>query len=259
MSQTPSRPDAAPISRSAPVSVAMAVYNGMAFLPEQMQSVLAELRPDDQLVVIDDHSSDGSWAWLQALDDPRVTVTRNDRNLGVRLSFEKALSACRHGVIFLCDQDDLWLPGKRAAFTQAFEADADCTVVVSDARVIDPQGKIVAESFMALRGGFKGSVPATLVKNRYLGCCMAVRSDVIALGLPIPDLAPMHDMWFGAVAASVGHVHFIDQPYLHYRRHGGNVTPSRHAGLGQMLRWRWALWRALRSRLGKRRDAAPQA
>ena len=214
------------------ISVAMAVYNGLPYLPAQMASVLAELQAEDELIVVDDQSTDGSHAWLQGLRDPRVTLTRNEHNLGVRGSFERALGACTRPVVFLCDQDDLWLPGKRQAMLAAFESDPQCTVVVSDAQVIDAEGKVSAPSFMATRGGFKGGWWATLVKNRYLGCCMALRREIVELGLPIPPKSPMHDMWFGLLGAGRGRVCYLPQPYLQYRRHGKNATPSSHAGVG---------------------------
>ncbi|RZT95238.1 glycosyltransferase [Rivibacter subsaxonicus] len=237
---------------SQPVSVAMAVYNGLPYLREQMASVLRELRPEDELVVVDDHSTDGSLAWLRSLDDPRVVLLANDRNQGVSRSFERALSACTRQVVLLCDQDDVWMAGKRDALARPFDQDPLCTVAVSDAQVIDGQGTVLSQSFMAGKGGFRGGRWSTLLRNRYLGCCMALRRDVVALGLPIPARAPMHDMWFGMLAASRGRVHYLPQPYLQYRRHDRNVSPSRRASVPQMLRWRWDLFFAVRGRLGER-------
>ncbi len=233
----------------------MAVYNGLPYLRQQMASVLRELRPEDELVVVDDHSTDGSLAWLQGLRDSRLVLLPNDQNLGVSRSFERALCACTRQVVLLCDQDDVWIAGKRDALALPFEQDPQCAVVVSDAQVIDEHGAILSPSFMAGRGGFRGGWWSTLVKNRYLGCCMALHRDIVALGLPIPARAPMHDMWFGMLAVSRGRVHYIARPYLQYRRHDRNVSPSTRAGVLQMLRWRWNLFVEVRRRLGERSRA----
>lgn len=230
----------------------MAVYNGLPYLHEQLASILRELQPQDELVVVDDCSTDGSLAWLQGLNDPRLILLPNDRNLGVSRSFERALGACTKQIVLLCDQDDIWLAGKRDALALPFEQDPQCTVAVSDAQVIDGQGVVLSHSFMAGRGGFRGGRWSTLVKNRYLGCCMALRRDVVALGLPIPVRVPMHDMWFGMLAASRGRVRYIEQPYLQYRRHDRNVSPSRRASFRQMLSWRWGLFVEVCRRLGER-------
>jgi hypothetical protein len=59
----------------------------------------------------------------------------------------------------------------------------------------------------------------------------------------------MHDMWFGVLAKSLGNVVYIPRALMQYRRHGSNVTPDRPQSVGQMLRWRVALARALIERL----------
>jgi len=236
---------AIPVSPGTPavtdVSVAMASYNGLRYIDAQVSSILASLHERDELVIVDDGSSDGTWAWLESIADPRVRVSRNPANLGVRLSFERALSLTRHDIVFLADQDDVWEPTKRDAFVAAFQADPGCVLVISDARVIDQQGEVSQPSFMATRGGFAGSLAATILRNRYLGCALAVRRVVIDAALPIPRGAPMHDMWIGAIATRVGRIRFLPEPLLRYRRHGGNVSPSTSQSAWQMLRWRAAL------------------
>jgi glycosyltransferase involved in cell wall biosynthesis len=241
-----------------PISVAMAVYNGLPFLYEQMASVLAQLRCDDELLIVDDCSTDGSLAWLKTLNDSRIVLLTNERNLGVLRSFERALSACTRPVILLCDQDDIWLPGKRDAFVAVFLSTPDAMVVVSDAQIIDAEGKVIAPSFMATRGGFRAGIHSTLWRNRYLGCAMAVRREVIATALPIPRQVPMHDMWLGIVGRALGEVGYIPTPLLQYRRHSANASPATRRGWGRMLTWRLqlllaisqrfaALWRAHRA------------
>lgn len=221
-----------------PISVVMAVYNGRRFLPAQIVSVLAQLEPEDELVVIDDASSDDSIAWLVSLNDPRLQVHSNSSNLGVLGSFERGLSLARQPIVFLCDQDDVWLPGKRSAFVAAFERDPRILVVVSDAELIDGHGVVTASSFMATRGGFRSGVWSTLVRNRYLGCSMAIRSELLSVALPIPSSVPMHDMWLGALGAALGKVSYIAVPLMQYRRHGNNVSPGQSQGWQRMLLWR---------------------
>jgi glycosyltransferase involved in cell wall biosynthesis len=230
------------------VSIVMAVYNGQRFLREQVESVLGELLAGDELIVVDDGSTDGSLDFLKGIDSPALRVCANPSNLGVIGSFERGLALAAHEFIFLCDQDDVWLPGKRAAFVAAFEQDPMVSVVISDAQVIDAQGRVIAPSFMATRGGFAGGVFATVWRNRYLGCAMALRRPLLTAALPIPRHVPMHDMWFGAMGRAIGTVVYLPTPLLQYRRHAGNVTPSRRQSLPKMFRWRIALLAALCTR-----------
>lgn len=231
------------------VSVVMATYNGTQYLKEQLRSVLDELLPGDELIIVDDDSQDGTLKLLNSLDSAVVRVIRNPANVGVRATFERGLSLSNNEIIFLCDQDDVWLPGKRATFVGAFEQDPAVAVVISDAEVIDEQGRVIAPSFMATKHGFNGGIFATVWRNRYLGCAMALRRSLLASALPVPRQAPMHDMWFGAIGRMTGKVVYLPVPLLQYRRHTGNVSPSIRQSFSRMIRWRIALTFALGIRM----------
>jgi glycosyltransferase involved in cell wall biosynthesis len=200
---------------SSSVSVVMAVYNGRRFLAEQLTSLLADLQPCDELIVVDDSSTDESFAMLQSLGDIRVKLVRNDSNQGVRRSFERGLRMATNEVIFLCDQDDLWRAGKRRAFLEAFDDDELCLVVISDASLIDAESRRIANSFMEGRGGFRSGFWSNVVRNRYLGCAMAVRRRLLTAALPIPSHVPMHDMWLGILGGRLGHVAYLRTPGSH--------------------------------------------
>lgn len=234
----------------------MATYNGERYVATQLHSILSQLGADDEVVVVDDASTDRTLDVVASLRDGRVRVLRNDRNAGVFATFERALAATRGEVVFLSDQDDVWLPGKVREVLGRFERDPSVVLVLSDAEVIDEAGQVTQPSFMALRGGFKPGFGATLVRNRYLGCTMALRRSLLSTVLPIPRDVPMHDMWVGSLAVLQGRVDYIDRPLVQYRRHGGNVSPSQRQSIGQMLRWRWNLLRNVMRRRGAVRARA---
>ena len=223
------------------LSVCMAVYNGATYLVPQVHSILSQLRADDELVVVDDASQDNSVELLSQLSDARVRVFRNERNLGVFASFEKAMRLAQGNILFLSDQDDIWLPGKVEKVIGVFLSKPAITMVATDARIIDGSGEVVADSFFARRGRFEAGVLHNLVKNKYLGCTLAFRRSMLDHFLPIPPDVPMHDMWFGLVNAVYGKTHYIDQPLISYRRHGNNVSPSVGASVSQKMVWRWRL------------------
>jgi len=223
------------------ISVCMAVYNGGSYLQPQMLSILAQLRATDEVVVVDDASQDNSVELLSDFMDPRVRVFRNDRNLGVLSSFEKAMRLAQGEILFLSDQDDLWLPGKVDKIIEVFSLNPEITMVASDAQIIDASGRLVADSFFAQRGRFAAGVLHNLLKNKYLGCTLAFRRSMLDHFLPIPKDVPMHDIWFGLVNDVYGKTHYIDQPLIAYRRHGNNVSPSTGAPVMKKLVWRWRL------------------
>jgi glycosyltransferase involved in cell wall biosynthesis len=235
----------------------MAAYNGSRYIADQITSILVQLSPNDELVVVNDASSDETLSIVAAFQerDRRIMLLNNEANLGVFDSFERALRHCQGEIVFLSDQDDLWLEGKVPSMMGVFEANPKVTLVLSDAQVINGDGDVIAKSFFQGRGSFRGSMLATLMKNKYLGCTMAFRREMLDAILPFPKDIPMHDIWIGLVNSVYGKACFIDTPLTAYRRHGGNVSPGRRRDLMQILRWRWSLIKNLIYLIMKRRKA----
>lgn len=230
-------------------SVCMTVYNGASFLLPQLDSILLQLRPTDEIVIVDDASQDASSDLLRSVSDRRVRVIRNHRNLGVLASFERALRVAQGDILFLSDQDDLWLPGKIRTIMGVFASRPEVTLTLSDAKLIDANDVVIANSYLAQRGGFASGVLRNLFRNRYVGCTMAFRRSMLEAYLPIPPNVPMHDVWFGILNELYGMTHYIDVPLIAYRRHSTNVSPASRASLWQGLVWRWHLARHLCARV----------
>lgn len=228
----------------------MATYNGERWIQIQLRSVLSQLGENDELVLVDDVSSDSTLEKVEDLKDARIRIFRNEHNRGVDLTFQKALALARGDVLFLCDQDDIWYPGKVSRVMQAFSKHPDATLVLSDAQIIDSQGQVIAPSYFGIRGAFVPGVLANIVKCKFLGCAMAVKSCMRDRFLPFPARIPGHDMWIGVVNELYGKTYFIAEPLIGYRRHGDNASPERRQGLAQMLIWRWQLTVGLVKRVG---------
>jgi glycosyltransferase involved in cell wall biosynthesis len=205
------------------VSVCMAVYNGEKFIRQQIESVLKQLQNDDELLVFDDLSTDATAKIVTEFEnDIRVKFKKNPNKLGVVKNFERALDAATGDYIFLCDQDDIWLPGKVAECVSALQKHL---LVVTDCIVVDQNLKERHASFFELRHSGEGIVK-NIWKNTYLGCCMAFRRELLSFCLPIPARIPMHDMWFGLLAETQGSVLFMPERLSLYRRHQLTASPT---------------------------------
>ena len=101
------------LGRLARVSVCMATYNGATYVGEQLRSILDELDDQDEVIVVDDASSDATVDVINALDDPRVRVHLQPRNRGYVRTFERAMGLATGDVVMLADQDDVWVAGRR--------------------------------------------------------------------------------------------------------------------------------------------------
>lgn len=230
-------------------SVAMVTFNGEKYLEEQIISIMESLGEQDELVISDDGSRDGTRDIIASFvrKDGRVRMTEGPGR-GVKQNVDHALRQCGGKYIFLADQDDVWKQKKIERVLETF-AETGCDVVVHDAVVTDGGGRnIILDSFYSLKGSGAGAVK-NIWRNTYMGCCMAFRRELLDTALPIPDDIEMHDQWIGVMNdIQGGKTCFIPDKLLYYRRHGENESGMEHYGIGRMLSNRMHFIRALRRR-----------
>src|SRR4051812_18123666 len=114
------------------ISVCVAAYQGRRYIALQLRSILQQLTTGDEVIVVDDSSTDGTYDEARKIQDTRLLVLRNAANQGVLRTFEKALSHCSGEIIFLSDQDDIWLPKKVETVLNVFVHDPEVTLIASD-------------------------------------------------------------------------------------------------------------------------------
>jgi hypothetical protein len=120
-------------------------------------------------------------------------------------------------------------------------------LIVSDCIIIDENENIINPSYFKLKGSGPGLLK-NIIKNSYLGCCMAFRRSVLMQALPFPATIPMHDMWLGTLAELKGSTHFCSDKLVYYRRHKANASPASeksYYGLMDKIRFRYNLISAL--------------
>jgi len=208
-------------------SICMATYNGERHLSEQVDSILIQLGVNDELVVVDDASSDGTVALLEGIDDPRIRVFRNLTNIGHVQSFARALSLAKSRYILMADQDDIWIEGRLLAMREALET--GFALVSTNSKFIDREGRMIPPLHPDL-AEFDSSRYATNILRVFLGtayydgCTMGFRDELRELILPIPPYVESHDLWIamcGNVARSNLH---LERYTLRRRVHGGNAS-----------------------------------
>ena len=223
------------------VSVAMAAYNGEKYIKEQIESILCQLEERDELVISLDPSTDSTESIISSFSDSRIHVVKG-LGLGVKKNFENAFRHCSNDIIFLCDQDDIWMKDKIDKVVSSFSE--DCYVVLHDCSVVDNDMNILDSSFFNLKNTDTG-IFHNLVKNGYIGCCMAFRRELLDLILPIPEYIYMHDQFIGMAGELMGKNKLIHERLIYYRRHGDNVSDMQHGSISTMVRKRWNMVKAL--------------
>ena len=167
------------------ISVCIATYNGARYIAEQLASILKQLSAEDEVVVSDDGSTDGTIDIVRSLNDRRIRIVDGPRRHSPTLNFEWALRNAKGEYIFLADQDDVWLEGK---VTRCVEELQKCDCVVSDARVTDSLLNTTSESLFQLMHVRRGRLSNLLWRNGYTGCCMAFKREVLSKALPFPSV-----------------------------------------------------------------------
>lgn len=205
------------------ISVVMASYNGAKYIGYQIESILCQLSPDDELIISDDDSTDATLEIISSFDDKRIHVVHNHGPQGVVNNFENGLNFAKGQYIFLSDQDDVWCEDKTSKILPYFQKGYDC--VVHDAYITGETIDSVKGTFFEKRIRKIGFI-RNLVKNPYVGCCMAFDRKILEKALPFPKGIPMHDSWIGMVAEKFYSVMFLDEPLVYYRRHGENASPT---------------------------------
>lgn len=196
----------------------MATFNGAAYLRPQLESILPQLAAGDELVVSDDGSDDGTVEIVRGLKDSRIRLLKGPCR-GSCANFALALAEARNDAVFLSDQDDVWEPQKVARQSELLD---DYLLVVSDCTVTDQDGIVMHDSYFALNRSAPG-VLRNLVRNGFLGCCMAFRRGLLESASPIPR-GMAHDWWLGMIAQLSGEVLFLPERLVRYRRHGATTS-----------------------------------
>ena len=220
------------VNRKEKVSVAMATYNGEKYIKEQIETILNNLDDKDELVISDDGSSDMTIEIINKINDKRIKLLEGPRK-GLKKNFENAIKNTTGDVIFLSDQDDIWMENKVEKVLECFNNN-NYILIQHDAVVVDEIDKVIYESFAEHRK-VKTGVIKNLIKNSYHGCCIAFRKELIKEILPIPDNVYLHDEWIGIVAELNGKTYFLDEKLIKYRRHSENTSSFKHLPVKEMF------------------------
>jgi len=217
------------------LSIAMCTYNGAAYLSEQLESVAAQTRRPDELVVCDDHSTDGLTREIVKEFASRVQfpvrLFVNQKNLGGKKNYQLAIERCQGDIIFFCGQDDVWKPNKLSRIEAVFSAAPEVGLVFTDAEVVSEDLHTLVDSLVdnsafgtesqALVNEGK-ALQVLLEGNVVTGATMAFRSRFRSLVVPIPDDTILQeDAWIALIIAAVAAIVFLKEPLIKYRQHAG--------------------------------------
>lgn len=245
----------------------MAAYRGEKFIGAQIASILEQLGPADELVIIDDASPDGTVRVIREIEDPRIRLIEQPQNAGYVRTFERALREASGEFLLLADQDDLWAPGRVDAICEAL-GEADVVASNLDLLEASPAGERSSGvpisgplgirewrlPRVGTRAPIRNSLGVLAGVMPYFGCAMGVRRSFAATVLPFPSwLSESHDLWIGLAGNLSGRMAHITDVTTYRRLHDDNASPAQPRSLGLVLRSRVLVLRMILTALRRRR------
>lgn len=204
------------------ISIALATYNGAAYIKEQLESFNMQSRLPDELIITDDCSTDETVKIIEkfAIDARfKVILSVNKNNLGYAGNFNAALEKTTGDLVFLSDQDDVWFPNKLEYMSKLAEEHSNFLILMNDAALTDAS---LNEVGLTKLGQIKSA--GMTEKSFVMGCCCVVRRELLDICMPIPLDFKAHDNWLVAFAYALKAKKVDNKILQFYRRHESNES-----------------------------------
>lgn len=215
------------------ISVVMSTYNGQQYIEEQLESIYKQYRQPDQVLIIDDDSTDNTvelinkFIFNYKLLNWSVEVNRE--NIGWKRNFWRALSKSNGDIIFLADQDDIWYPNKIQRMMEVFASKDRISLLACgyDALYSDfnMERDLGAEAYQDTK-----SVIQITLRNRYFkgraGCAFAVSRKLFNQVQRAYDYVVPHDEFLLNCSILDESCFELDEILLQHRKFANSVTSS---------------------------------
>lgn len=219
------------------VSVVMPAHNARRFIGAAIESVVAQTIDDWELIVVDDASTDGTADIVQAFawGDSRIRYIRNQCNVGVASTRNRALEMARGRYVAFLDSDDLWMPGKLQAQVTFLDT-TEGTVSYGSYRRIDEDGRFLRYVQPPPTLDYR-----TMLRSNFIGNLTGIYRRAALADLRFERVG--HEdylFWLRAIRrAGTADATPSDEPLAAYRVARG----SRSANKFRAMAWQWIIYR----------------
>lgn len=211
------------------LSLAMATYNGEEFIKKQLQSIYDQNLHIDEAVISDDRSTDATASiirkFIQEKELSGWKFKVNKENLGYAQNFINTVKETTGDIIFLCDQDDIWLSNKTEVIVDLFSSHLNLWMLHTDIDLIDENDAVISRNYDKLPYGYQElSFDKYARRLNYCGMASAFTADLRnALGKFDLTGIPTHDWILGAIACIEGKFATDNIVLTQRRQHSGNA------------------------------------
>jgi glycosyltransferase involved in cell wall biosynthesis len=205
------------------ISAVVAAYQAEGWIAEALDSILSQTRPPDEVIVVDDGSTDGTAHELERFSD-RIRVIRRP-NGGCPAAFNTAFAAARGDFVAMCGADDVWVAQKLAWQMETMQAHPEADVLFGHAVLT---GRLKADH---LRPPGAGLLDSTVLRDAlFRENCVCAPSILIRrslferLGPFVEDFgADDYEYWFRCLRAGA-RFYYDPRTMLHWRHHESNLS-----------------------------------
>lgn len=216
------------------VSVCVPVYNRARFLPDAIESILAQSFGDFELVISDNASTDETPSVLRRYRDPRLRIHRNDSNLGLVGNFNRCLQLAQAPYVVLCCSDDYWAPRLLEQEVSLLEQHPGLSYVHTGSAVVDSNKNLIGINLLSLqpvtpgREYFRRFLLEDLNGTNF-SSVLYRRERLLEIGGFDEKLPHTQDLAVWSRLALRGDVGYVAEPLLFFRKHEENYH----------VRWNW--------------------
>jgi len=210
------------------VSVIMTAYNREKFIAEAIRSVLAQTFTDYELIVIDDGSTDKTVTVASGFGhDPRIRIIKNEKNMGIARTRNKATQLARGKFIAPLDSDDIWLDREKLRNQVEFlDVNNDYALIGGGIMYIDKDSKPIRKMLFPIYDSVIRNI--ILQYNPFPHSTVLYRKDAAIKCGGYPEeytICEDYELWL-----KLGMKHkFTNFPKVltGYRVHGSNITQNK--------------------------------
>jgi glycosyltransferase involved in cell wall biosynthesis len=209
------------------IAVCMATFDpDIELFRAQIASLRAQTDTNWICLISDDCSRPERFEAIEraVAGDPRFFVSRSEEHLSFYRNFERALGMvpAEAELVALCDHDDRWYPEKLDTLRGAL---GGAQLVYSDQRLVDADGRVLADTLWKGRRNNYTNFPSLLISNTITGAAMLFRREMLEFALPFPAMPGLefHDHWLSLVAMATGEIRYVDRPLYDYVQHAEAV------------------------------------
>jgi glycosyltransferase involved in cell wall biosynthesis len=216
------------------VSVVLPTYQRAHTLHASVESLLAQVGVDFEVVVVDDGSTDDTQAILAALRHPRLRILRVPHG-GVAVARNAGIAASDTPFVAFHDSDDVALPGRLALPAEFLASHADIDLVIQNGRMLPPEGDPAGREEPWIRPEVAVTLAARPIGvaevfrwnlGQLQGMCFRRRA-LDAVGPLDGTFSILDDLDLVLRVTTRHRAVFLDVPAFAYRRHAGGIARNR--------------------------------